>query len=614
MIHLIIPTHDGLAATRPCIEAVLAAQDEGRLVPIVLAREDDSPMLLQWLQGLAERGEIDLRIDAPGTGWAAAANAVLEARGVADTLLLQGAPVLPAGWRARLLACLHREPHVATVCPFVERSPVASYRPFAAAPAAALGALGLDALFAAQNRGECIDIPVAHAACVLFAAAALRAAGPFDAAAFRDDGAVEDFCLRAARAGFRHLLCGDLFIAARAPEPGASIQARLEERHPGFGAMLERFHARDAARPLRRRVDLARLRASPRPHVLMVTHDYGGGVQRHVDDLARLLEADCEVLRLRPAGAEAIEIRWLRAGEELIAWAGAQSPGAALDILRALGVDRVHLHHVHGLPPWILELPGWLGVPHDVTLHDYFPACPRYHLSPGADGDCDDARGRCSRCLDQGPDAWGWGLQAWRERFGAFLRAASRVIAPSHDVAARIQRYFPGLPVHAWSHPERPLQPAALFKVAMLGGISEIKGARVLEACVEDARQRGLPLHFHVIGHVDRPMPLAPAAPLTVGGSYADDDLARVIALERPDAWLFLSRVPETYSYTLSAALATGLPVVATALGAFAERLRDVRHAHLVAVDATAGAINDVLLAQLRRTRVAARPRVASPQ
>jgi glycosyltransferase involved in cell wall biosynthesis len=120
-------------------------------------------------------------------------------------------------------------------------------------------------------------------------------------------------------------------------------------------------------------------------------------------------------------------------------------------------------------------------------------------------------------------------------------------------------------------------------------------------------------LHFHVIGHVDRPMPVAPVVPLTIGGSYDDEHLARVIALERPDAWLFLARVPETWSYTLSAALATGLPIVATALGAIAERLRDVRHAQLVAPDATAGAINDALLAQLQPARMAPRARVASP-
>lgn len=610
MIHLVLPIHGDLAATRPCIEAVLAAPGE-RLVPHVIARADDAPMLLQWLHALAERGDIALHVRAADAGLGQALNALLAAHGIANVALLQRAAVLPPRWLERLAAALGAEPNVATACPFVPESAVASYTPYVRGGAAASGALALDTLFAAHNAGERLDLPVTHGACVLVAAAALEAVGRFDAEAFDVAGTLEEFCLRATAAGFRHLLCADLFLDAGAAKLDAALAARLDARHPGFAQALERFSARDPARPLRRRVDLARLRASPRPRVLEVAHYFGGGVQRHVDDIARLLEAECEVLSLRPAGPEALEIRWMREGEELVAWAAQEAPDAALEILRAIGIDRIHLHHVHGLPAWILDLPRALGVPCDVTLHDYFAACPRYHMGP--DGDCDDGKGRCERCLDAGPDPWGLGLGGWRERFDGFLRDAARVIAPSHDVASRMQRYFPGLALEQWPHPERPLRPVVLFKVALLGAVSEAKGARVLEACAQDAARRALPLHFHVIGHVDRPMETAPRAPLTIGGSYAEDDVARIVALERPDAWLFLSRVPETYSYTLSIALGTGLPIVAIDLGAIGERLREARSAHLVAAEATPAQINDALLAHLQRARMTPRARVATP-
>jgi len=608
-MHLVLPTYGDLAATRPCIEAVLTAPGE-RLVPHVVARDDDSPMLLQWLHALADRGDVVLHLRSRDGGLGAAMNALLASHGIVDTLLLQGAATLPPRWVERLCGGLRAEPNVATACPFVPESAVASYAPYLQGDAAIAGPLALDALFAAQNPGERIDVPVAHAACVLFSAAALQAAGAFDAQA-DDAEMVADFCLRAAAAGLRHVLCADVFIDARGASMPGDLAVRLDARHPGAARTLERFAARDPSRPLRRRVDLARLRVSARPRVLLVTHDFGGGVQRHVEEVARMLEAECEVLRLRPAGTEGLEIRWLRSGEELAAWTGHEDAEATLHLLRAVGVDRVHLHHVHGLPAWILDLPRALGVPYDVTLHDYFPACPCYHLGPA--GSCDDAQGTCGRCLDAGPDPWGLGLAGWRARFDAFLRGAARVIAPSHDVVARMQRYFPGLAMQHWPHPERPLQPVTLHKIALLGAISEIKGARLLEACAQDAARRKLPLHFHVIGHVDRPMEVAPRAPLTIGGSYEDAELARIIALERPDAWLFLSRVPETYSYTLSAALATGLPIVATAVGAIAERLRDLRVAHLVPVEAGAAAINDALLALFQPARAATRARIASP-
>jgi glycosyltransferase involved in cell wall biosynthesis len=249
----------------------------------------------------------------------------------------------------------------------------------------------------------------------------------------------------------------------------------------------------------------------------------------------------------------------------------------------------------------VLELPDALGVPYDVTLHDHFPMCPQYHLSDESGRYCGepDTAG-CNACIAKRPAQWPLDIGAWRALFHDVLRRAERVIAPSADIGARIARYFPDVTPLEWPHPEmRPL-PATVYKVALLGGVSAIKGALTLEACVRDASERGLPLHFHVIGHVDRPLKTWPAAPLTIGGSYPDEQLAPLVALERPDAFLFLSQVPETYSYTLSVAMHTGLPIVATRLGALPQRLAGYRSHALVAPDAPASAINDALLARLR--------------
>jgi glycosyltransferase involved in cell wall biosynthesis len=508
-----------------------------------------------------------------------------------DVVLIEGGVRVADGWLDRLAACARREPLVATVTPFSNDAAFCGYR-------ADLPLAALDALFAAENAGASIDIPTAIGGCVFIAREAIAAADGFDAR-FAEAGALIDFCVRAARAGYRHLLSADLFVRREAP--AASIPAAIDERHPGFAHALQLFLKREPTRPCRRRVDLARLRASPRARVLMVTHAWGGGVERHVRDLARLMD-ECEVLQLRPADAGTIEIEWLRDGEELHAWIEAAEWQAALDLLASVGIDRVHFHHVHDLPREALALASSLGAPYDVTLHDYFPICPRYHLAPGEGGKCtvDELRG-CDRCLAHAPAQWGLALGEWRDLFHAFLRGAERVIAPSHDVVARMQRHFPDVAFLEWPHPEMPRTMPAIHKVALLGGISPAKGARLLEACVADAAARGLPLHFRVLGQVDRPTATWPAAPLSIAGTYSDDTLAELLAIERPDAFLFLAQVPETYSYTLTWAMRTGLPIVATRLGAFPERLRNYRAHTLVAPDAPAASINDAILARVRR-------------
>jgi hypothetical protein len=62
--------------------------------------------------------------------------------------------------------------------------------------------------------------------------------------------------------------------------------------------------------------------------------------------------------------------------------------------------------------------------------------------------------------------------------------------------------------------------------------------------------------------------------------------------------------VPETWSYTLSVALASGLPIVASALGAFPERLAGRANARLLPFDASASEWNDALLAASREPRI----------
>src|SRR6185312_7721280 len=231
---------------------------------------------------------------------------------------------------------------------------------------------------------------------------------------------------------------------------------------------------------------LERLRASPLPRVLFVAHGVGGGVERHIESLASAIAPHAEVLLLRPHVEGFLELRWLRAGERVEAWFRAvEDWDRALALLASLGIDRVHYHHVHGLPRSVLHLPGRLQCPWDVTLHDYYAACPAYHLNGG--GRFCGGDPRCEHCLDGGPAQWPLTIPEWRSAFGALLAGAQRVIAPSSDAARRIRRFFPAVSPLVWPHPEDPATSAVTpARVLVPGALSAAKGLDVLEACVRD--------------------------------------------------------------------------------------------------------------------------------
>ena len=347
------------------------------------------------------------------------------------------------------------------------------------------------------------------------------------------------------------------------------------------------------------------------PRLLFVTHAWGGGVEQHVTMLATLISDRARVMVLRPFDEHSVEIEL--PDHERIRLSSANW-STMLDALKAMQFDRVHLHHVHGLPQAILDVDLALGVPLDCTLHDYTSVCPQYQLV-GPDGRyCGepDVAG-CNQCIKRRPHAWQLNILEWREAFRTVLTRADRVFAPSTSVVQKVKRYFPSVNVICMPHPEPAIQPPDVVKVALLGALSNAKGLSVALSVAAHAQATRSPLLLRLIGHGAEPLP----SMLTATGSYAAEDLPKLIASERPDVIWLPSQVPETFSFTLSAALASGLPIVASNIGALADRLRDIPNATLHSYDATTAVWHDSLLvaakqSQLVRSRTNASNRLDS--
>jgi GT2 family glycosyltransferase len=611
LIDIIIPAYRGLPETRRCLESVLGSRLGIAHEIVVIDDASPEPALCAWLRDLAAAGRITLLAHERNAGFVASVNEGMRVHPDRDVVLLNSDTEVADGWLDRIVACAAREPRAGTVTPFSNNATIASYPRFAqpnAMPAGATTA-SLDSLFSRVNAGRSVDVPTAVGFCMFISRRCLEDTGPFDEEAFgRGYGEEVDFCLRAAKAGWRHLLAADVFVfhegevsfGGGAAAIREKAQAVIDARHPEFQPRLAEFLAREPARPLRRAVDIERIRSDPRPHVLFIAHGWGGGLDKHVQDLASALAADVQVLALRPAGDNLARLSWLREGEEFEAFFDVEDDwGLLVGMLASLAISHVHFHHTQGLPLRVLDLPEALGVRFDVTLHDYLAICPQHHLSDADGRYCGEPdEAGCNRCLAKRPPAWPLDIREWRKRFGRLLARADRVIAPSNDLAQRIRRYHPDVSPLVWPHPEDGnAPPQAPARVLLLGGVSAIKGLAVLEACVRDASERRLPLHFRVLGHIERPLPQWPDAPLTVTGSYPDGTLEVLMTQERGDVLFFPSQVPESYSYTLTVAMQSGLPIVATEIGALPERLLGYRAATLVPWSASATAMNDALLA-----------------
>lgn len=620
IVDVIIPVYRGLDETRRCLESVLAFPQQTLHEVIAINDCSPEPELTAYLRQLAETGAITLLENPVNLGFVNTVNNGMIQHPDRDVALLNSDAEVHGDWLDRLRRHAESSPNIGTVTPFSNNATICSYPRFVQDNPLPEGwpLAALDALFAQVNAGLAVDIPTAVGFCMYITRRCLDQVGYFDAVLFgRGYGEENDFSMRALEIGFRCLLAADTFVyhrggvsfGAEGSAQCAAAQRILEQRHPRYFPLVADHCARDPARWARRRVDVARLARSSRPRLLFIMHQGGGGTEKHLRELALLLEPNYEVFILRVHDRAQAVLEWVRCGEEFSAWL--PMPQAYPDLLawlRTLRLTRIHFHHVLDLHPQLLRLPADLSVPYDFTVHDYYSICPQYNLADADGRYCGepDTAG-CNACLAVRPAPWGLDIQSWRNWFQPLLMQAERVITPSQDLLERMRRYLPDAPYVHLPHPEimglnaptpAPSRPIRELKIVVLGGLTPAKGLYVVEACALNAQQRGLPLYFRVIGHHGgRPVKQEPEAPLSFSGVYGDEQLPLLIDRERPDAIFFPAQWPETYSYTLSAALRTGLPIFAPQLGAFSERLADYPQACLLAWDSPAATWNDRFMA-----------------
>jgi GT2 family glycosyltransferase/2-polyprenyl-3-methyl-5-hydroxy-6-metoxy-1,4-benzoquinol methylase/glycosyltransferase involved in cell wall biosynthesis len=619
LVDVIVPVYRGLKETRRCIESVLRYPQD---VPFQLVVVDDAtpePLLSEYLRDLEGQGKILLHANSANCGFVQSVNLAMALHPERDVVLLNSDSEVHGKWLDRLRRTAYSAPDVGTVGPFSNNATICSYPRFCHDnPLPKDWDLAdLDDLFARANRGQQLPIPTTVGFCMYIRRDCLESVGYFDAVRFpRGYGEENDFCMRARELGFVHLLCADTFVCHQGSvsfgaEKAALYQqagAEIEKLHPEYPALVRAHVEADPARSFRRRVDLARLAASRRPRLLFVTHNIGGGTERHLQDLSRLLEERFEVLLLRSRSRDSVVLDWGRSGEEFQAYF--RVPHAfdrMVDLLRQIGVVRIHIHHLLGHHLLVARLAERLGVPYDYTLHDYFSVCPQFHLTLADGRYCGepDTPG-CNRCIEERPSQWQLDIQGWRALFSDLLTRADRVIGPSQDVIARTRGYVPRANYVYLPHPalDEGVPRTREVKVLVLGALSPAKGAKLLESCAQDARARRLPLYFRGIGSPTVPIAQEPDVPLSFTGPYRDDDLPALITRERGDVVLFPAQCPETYSYTLSAALDSGLPVVAPRLGAFVERLAGRSRSRLFDWQATPDTVNRILLAATSGTEL----------
>lgn len=255
--------------------------------------------------------------------------------------------------------------------------------------------------------------------------------------------------------------------------------------------------------------------------------------------------------------------------------------------------DVVHVHHWARLTTTLVATAQAAGVPVALSLHDLLASCPRYHRVKEDLSFCDvpPSPQACRHCAPrwrfQGDAEIDASVSAFARELRDEVAAADLVLAPTAGHAARVLGWL-GLqrPVNVLAPAggaslrpaARPLGRAAAsreqpLRVGVFGHLHPLKGVEVL---LDAQAALALPavVELHVWGQAPLPA-MGEALRARAGdrrvvwhGRYRPEDLAGAPI----DVAVLPTLCAESYSFALDEAAALGVPILATDLGALADR------------------------------------------
>lgn len=338
-----------------------------------------------------------------------------------------------------------------------------------------------------------------------------------------------------------------------------------------------------------------------RPVLLHVLHGWGGGVQHFVESLMyaghshRHLALVAHGNSERHVPGESLALYDDLGAAPLAEWPLALGIGATAlasleyqavlqRIIARFGVGQILVSSLIGHGMETLRT----GLPTSVVCHDYYPLWPLLHadfgdaradFSPTAIEAALKHPGNDFQFAETRPAVW----RRLREDYvTTLLETKATLFCPSRTVHANLTRIEPrlaGLPwqqiphgMAAWPEPVQVTEPPARegLRVLVLGRINGGKGEDLLAGLMPLRDPR---IEFLLLGAGRAGMRFFGETGVHLRMDYQRDELPDLIRQFAPDLALIPVTVAETFSYTLSELWSLGVPVLATRIGALAERI-----------------------------------------
>ncbi len=630
LVTVVVPVYNAFEETRACVDSLLA---HTTFPHQVLLLDDASPDERVWpmlVEYSLEHAHVRAVQNPRNLGYTATINAGCS-MAPGDVVLLNSDTLVTPRWLDKLREVAYSRENVATVTPLSNAAGAFSVpqRNVDGPLPEGMNASDMAALVERLSHRIRPEVPTGNGFCMYITRKAIQTVGLFDEENFpRGYGEENDFAMRAHRLGLVHLIDDATFVYHKGTAsfkeekadltPGA--RRRLNELHPEYKPMVTEWERNDLLGPFREALqqELNRqpgpeqaasrgsLRPAPsaRPTVLMIMHNGKGGTLQHVTDLLTqvsehyvcwLLRADLQVWTLHRWQEGALHLvertRLSREWRFGAPW-DAERKKHFEHVLRTVAPDLAHVHHVLALHPDIIPMLKLRNLPILFSLHDFYVVSPTLNLvdhagvyTAGYYADDEAEPGPCTSRWFRETRPTVREERAWRDLVGSAMSQCNDLIAPSESTRAMVQEHFEflkharfhviehGADLNGMTWCSTPPEPERPIKVVAFGAFAQNKGLPLIESMLLLNKEQGSPMEFHFLGISAPPLDAARLGCVN-HGRYDRAKLNEIMAGIAPSLCIIPSLCPETYCYSMSEALAMGIPVLGSSLGAIGDRIR----------------------------------------
>lgn len=448
------------------------------------------------------------------------------------------------------------------------------------------------------------EIPTGHGFCLYIKREVIDKVGYFDIDGFgKGYGEENDFCYRCLNFGYRNILCDDTYILHKESqsfqedkkeliEEGLKV---LGERYPKYIERLNQWIISNPIKYIGENIALELGKKYNKSNILFIIHDWkdikkhNGGTSLHAYDLVKNMRDKYNFHIFTPEDGIYKLYSYYENTETEIKFEGvtefhdlnfynSEYKRILNNIIVNFNIDLIHIHHTKGHYFDIADVIKEKNIYSIITLHDYYACCPPINKIYKNEKYCDKPTiGQCNECLKTIYDN-ALNITTWRDNWLKLLKIVNKIIVPSQAAKEEIEKTYNNLKMDVIEHgidiikeeTNLKLEDSKTFDIAFVGAIGLHKGSKILEELRKSKKLKNIKVHlFGIFDSLNQKS----TKNFINHGRYKREELKELLNKNNIKLICLFSTWPETYSYTLTESIASGIPVLSFDMGAIEERI-----------------------------------------